>query len=82
VVSGSLLAVFAGLDAVRHNVELVLAVLGAGVLYGLWNAGRAVQRRWRGTNRARPAPNSGAWIQPRPASLTAPRATMLALPAE
>jgi CheY-like chemotaxis protein len=71
LVTGSQEAVLTGLDAVRHNLRPVLAILGFGILYGLGSAARAVQRRWRGPILAQPttvemwprqaAPPSTAW---------------------
>ena len=73
VAQGSQRAVFAGLEAARHNTVLVLLALATGALYGLWNAGRAVRLRWRD---AGPAPGLrvvGAWGRPPPLPLAAQR---------
>lgn len=47
VMSTSQQAMASGLQAVRGNIKLVLVVLAAGVVYGLWNAAMTVRRRWR-----------------------------------
>jgi CheY-like chemotaxis protein len=51
LVSTSQLAVLGGLAMVRTNIRLVLGVLAAGVIYGLWNACRSWLRL---THRPRP----------------------------
>ena len=62
LVTGSQDAVLSGLDAVRHNIMPVLAVLGLGIVYGLWNAVQAVRRRWRAA--APPIQPIGIWARP------------------
>lgn len=75
LVTGSQAAVLTGLEAVRHNLRPVLAVLAFGIFYGLLTAIRAVQRRWRGPVLAQPA---AVELWPRPAP--PPRTAWAAMP--
>jgi CheY-like chemotaxis protein len=62
LVTGSQDAVLSGLEAVRHNIVPVLAILALGIVYALWNAFQAVRRRWRA---ATPPPQPiGIWPRP------------------
>jgi len=75
LVTGSQEAVMTGLESVRHNLKPVLAILVFGIVYGLWSAARAVQRRWRGPVLAQP---TAMELWPRPA--TPPRTAWASVP--
>ena len=64
LVTASRRTVFAGLHTIRHNVELVLIALAAGIAFGIWSACRAVQRRWRTLNHRLGLHHGGGWGHP------------------
>jgi CheY-like chemotaxis protein len=39
--------VLSSLDAARRSIQLIFAVLIGGLIYGLWNAGKTIYRRWQ-----------------------------------
>ncbi len=61
LVSGAQVAVFAGLAAIRGNIQVLVGILGAGVVYGLWNAYRTVRRAWRTPPALRVPAHMGGW---------------------
>lgn len=73
LVTGSQAAVFSGLGAMRENIRAILAVLGLGVVYGAWNAGRSAYRFWHGPN---PAQADGLPVPP----MLPPRVTWTPVP--
>lgn len=73
LVTGSQAAVFSGLGAMGENIRAMLAVLGLGVMYAAWNAGRSAYRFWHGP---RPAPGAG----PAPRPVLPPRITWTRVP--
>ena len=75
LVTGSQEAVMTGLESVRHNLKPVLAILVFGIVFGLWSAARAVQRRWRGPVLAQP---TAVELWPRPP--TPPRTAWASIP--